>query len=65
MRADTHDGPEQRTLHTEAEYIDAGPFDHHENPSCDARSVHASGSGSEATHCDAEDRFGWEAEIGV
>ena len=43
MRADTHHGPEQKTLHNEAGYIDAGPLAHHENPSCNARSVHTLG----------------------
>ncbi len=32
-----------QALHDEAEYIDAGPLVHHENTSCNARSVHTLG----------------------
>ena len=44
MRADTHAGPEQKTLHTQAGYIDARPQSANlDIPSCDARSVHTLG----------------------
>jgi hypothetical protein len=49
MRADTHDGPEQR-LHTEAEYIDAAlTFVSLPTSSCDARPDHTSWHFSEVT----------------
>ena len=43
MRADIDDGPEQETLYFGADYIDARPYVHPEDSSCNERWVHTSG----------------------